>query len=120
MKLIKLLILLLILPSCIHFGKYEWDKTDKILYGTVVAAQVFDGVTTHNYLQSNPNNYIMDTWSWKYPSDRPDTAELITVKATELIIAYLIADLLPPKWRKAFLFGAAGTLTYYGYENTKR
>jgi len=116
------LILLFLLPSCtFHFGKHEWSKTDKALFGTVVAAQIFDGVTTHNLLQDNPNNYIDNTWSWKYPSgDRPDAAEIITVKAAEILIAYIIADLLPTDYRKAFLFGTAGVLFYYGYDNTTK
>lgn len=110
------LMLVILLGSCAH---QPWSKTDKLLFAGVVAAQVADGISTQRMLEANPNNYISSPWDLKYGTRRPDPETLWTVKATELLIAYIVGSLLPPDVRKAFFIGTGGLLTFYAITNPR-
>ena len=97
------LILILIPINCFHFDK--WNRADKTLFGTVATLQIIDGLNTNYLLGESEQNYIHDTWSWKYGTQRPSSEHLWAVKAIETVGAYYIADALPSTYRKPFLFG---------------
>lgn len=94
-----------------------WTKSDKTLFGTLCAAQVGDFITTKNYLDRNPNNYIDEPWCKKYGEKRPSSGELAMVKLIELGAAWFIADCLPQKYRKYFLIPTAALLTWCAIGN---
>ena len=97
----------------------SWDKADKILFGTVCGLQLLDGITTINHLNSNENNYISNTWNWKYGCRRPSSEHLWLVKIIELGGSYIIANKLSPKYRKGFLTIVGGLLGFCVIHNLK-
>ena len=97
---------------------YQLDRTDKILYSTVVVGQVLDGLTTAAHLDRNKNNYIRERWNWKYGNDpRPSPAKLWGVKAVELGLVYGAARCLPSEYRKPFMGVVAVGLFACGVSN---
>jgi hypothetical protein len=99
----KIILILLLIPSIALAD--DFDKTDKILFTSLVVAQVTDGLTTAHHLK-NDDNYIKDIWAWKYGTNRPSPIRLWATKAVELGIAYYVAKKLPDTYRTPFLIGA--------------
>lgn len=110
-----LIFIIILIPSICFAG--DFDRTDKILFTGLCVAQVFDGMTTAAHLDRHPDNYIVDTWAWKYGTDRPSPARLWGVKAVELGLAYFIAQKLDDPYRKPFLIITTVVLTFYGTSN---
>ena len=115
MKKIVLIILisvgLLIFIQLPAFAE-DFDKLDKQLFTSVCVLQLVDGLTTMSHLKNNDNNYIYDTWNWKYGCERPSPEHLWGIKAIELVGAYYIAKALPSKWRKGFFIAIDATLLF--------
>jgi hypothetical protein len=101
------------LSVIVFAGCAHWTATEKTMFGVVCAAQLGDAIATQNHLNDHPGNYIVDEWAWKYGSDRPSDGVLWGVKAVELAIVYVVADMLPHDERKVFLGVVAGALSYY-------
>ena len=93
------LLFVLLAPNA--FAGDRWDRTDKILLGTCLAAEIMDyGQTTH--IARNPKDHFEYN---PFPGDHPSPAR---VKAIFLIGAaanIIIAELLPSKYRKLWLGG---------------
>lgn len=96
----------------------DFDKTDKKLFASVCILQIIDGLTTVDMLKDK-NNYIMDTWSWKYNCKRPSAEHLWGIKTAELIGAYCVGKALPSKWRKVFFIGVDSLLLFCIHHNLK-
>lgn len=116
-KIIKYLLVLLSIPTICFAG--DFDKIDKQLFTSVCILQVVDGLTTMSHLGSSPDNYIMDTWNWKYGTKRPSPELMWTVKAVELGGAYFVGKALPSKWRKGFFIGVDSILLFCIQHNLK-
>ena len=112
-KMKYLIFILIFLPSMV----FAFDDTDKALFGTVIAAQVFDGMTTAAALSEHSDNGIYDVWSWKYGTSRPSPARMWGVKTVEIGLAYVVAKQLPSDWRKVFLTTTAMLLIGCGASN---
>ena len=94
-----------------------FSDMDKFAFGLVVAAQIFDGLTTVAFLD-NHHNRLDPRFSWKYGSDRrPSSSRIWTVKTAEIGIAYIVAKAMPDEYRSAFLFAVAGVLIACGFNN---
>ena len=98
---------------------YPYGKYDKGFFASVCVLQVVDGLTTMSHLGKDENNYISDTWNWKYGTERPSAGHMWTVKAAELIGCYYVAKYLPPKIRKVFFIGVDSLLIYCIQNNLK-
>lgn len=107
------IIFIILFPSICFAG--DFDNTDKALFTGLCAAQIFDGMTTAAHLDDG--EHIMDTWAWKYGTNKPSSARLWGVKAAELGLAYVIAKNLDGKYRKTFLIGTTALLLYCGASN---
>lgn len=93
----------------------SFDKTDKYLFTALTTAQITDGLTTIDGLKRGGK--ISEKWAWKYGSDRPSDTRIWVTKTAELGLAYVVANELPSKPRKAFLLGTTVLLFYYGINN---
>lgn len=107
---------LIALPSCFAG---DFDEMDKRLFAATCILQVVDGLTTMGHLGNSPDNYIMDTWNWKYGTKRPSPELMWGVKVVELVGAYYVGKALPPKWRKAFYIVTDSLLLFCIQHNLK-
>lgn len=108
---------LTIIPSS-SFAE-DFDKLDKQLFISVCILQFVDGLTTMSHLGNNEDNYIYDTWNWKYGCERPSAEHIWAIKTAELVGVYFIAKALPPKWRKGFFIAVDATLIFCIQNNLK-
>ena len=115
--IISLLFIFLAMPSLCYAD--DFSKTDKQLFASVCILQVIDGLTTMNHLGQNENNYIMDTWNWKYGTRRPSSELMWGVKALELAGAYYVGKALPRKWRRGFYIATDSLLLFCIQHNLK-
>ena len=115
--IIILTMFLLLLPTICFAG--DFDKTDKQLFTSVCILQVVDGLTTQSLLGQNDNNYIIDTWNWKYGCRRPSPEHMWGIKALELGGAYVVGKALPSKWRKGFFIAVDSLLLFCIQHNLK-
>lgn len=111
----RLIIISLLIPSLSFAG--DFSKKDKILFGSVCALQVIDGLTTANMLKNG--SVITKDWAWKYGTNRPSSGRMWGIKALELGGAYVVAKQLPPKWRKGF-FIAVDSLLFFCIQHNLR
>lgn len=103
MKSVMVILMCLCLCSCATAPAF--DKTDKYLFATLIAAQATDGLTTVAGLERGDE--IHRAWSWKYGTSTPSTELLWAVKSAEIVGAYYAASVLPSRARKVFLSGTA-------------
>lgn len=111
-----IIVSLIALPIC---SADDFDEIDKGLFTFVCILQVVDGLTTMGHLSNSPDNYIMDTWNWKYGTERPSPELMWGVKAIELVGAYYVGKALPPKWRKVFYITVDSLLLFCIQHNLK-
>ena len=122
-NLIKIVILLIFFSGTSYAGDWiklhDFDKADKAFFTSVCVLQVVDGLTTMSHLGQNENNYIHDTWNWKYGTERPSPELMWTVKAVELGGAYVVGRMLSSKWRKGFFIAVDSLLLFCIQHNLK-
>ncbi len=80
-------------------GGDPWDNWDKVLFAGAIAATAADGVTSHIIM--NEGCTEKSPILGEHPSDTRIAAYL----AAATVVQYLVAEHLPPPWRKAFLAG---------------
>jgi len=100
MKSIGLLVILLIPMQTMATDK--WDSTDKTLFAVAALATIADGITTYNTLKHGgcERNPALP--------DHPKASSVAAYCAAGILAQYIIADILPSTWRKAFLSCSAG------------
>jgi len=80
------------------FGCAHWDRTDKVLFGALVAGAAADVITTDRVLD--------DGGEEKNPILKGNTELILPLNILGIGVIYLIADCLSPKSRK-WLLGIA-------------
>jgi len=115
MKAIVAALIFSIIPLSAFAGWSDFDRTDKILFSSVVVSQIADGLTTAATIKNG--NGIHETFAWKYGASHPSPGRLWTVKAAELCLAYVVAGRLSGPYRKAFLGCTAALLIYCAANN---
>jgi hypothetical protein len=88
-------LILMLLPLRGECG--NWDYIEYGLYAGSVAALGCDLIATHRMLEQG--NYELNPVLGRDPSD----AKLVRYFIGGSVVRYIIADLLPKDWRKAFL-----------------
>lgn len=92
----KIIPFILLLPSLAFAG--DWDKTDKILYGSYLSLEVVDCLQTR-YAMNRPDQF----------SERNQLIEKVGAKnvvaysAVEVLGVLWLSDKISPKYRKGFL-----------------
>ncbi len=101
--MIPALFILLFLPSvCLA---QEWDRTDRLLFFALEMTFAADILST-NHCQEHHNGTEKNPCS----NDHPSPLRLGYYYAGGSLLYFLIADYLPPRWRKAFL--SVATMTH--------
>lgn len=96
-------------------ARQPWTKTDKTMFATATAANMYDFYTTNRYIESDGR--MRDEWQWLYGSNRPSTSTLALSKIAQMKLAWVVLDRTPSKWRKPILILMTGTWVFYGIEN---
>jgi hypothetical protein len=95
MKSIAILVILLLPLPAMAFE--PWDSTDKTLFAVAALATIADGITTYNTLKNGgcERNPALP--------DHPRASSVAAYCAAGILAQYIVADILPSTWRKAFL-----------------
>ena len=100
----KLLIIILLLQGC------AWSNTDRALYTTFAVTHTIDTLQTREILDND-----------RFEEINPILKDMDSNEATIAMLAglglvYLVADLLPEKYRTPFLFGSTA-ISVWGVAN---
>ena len=107
----KILVSIFVVTFCLSgCATTPYSKTDKALFGSVVALQVVDGLTTADMLSDG--SVMSGDWAWKYGTDTPSASRMWGIKALELGGAYVAGRYLPPAWRRGFFLIVDSILLY--------
>ncbi len=93
----------------------KWDRTDCILLGTMVAAEIIDWRQTRRIAEQPDRYWEINPLIGRHPSqDRVDQYFLISA-----VVKVGIAHVLPSQWRKIWLgIMAAGSVGCVLYNNS--
>lgn len=94
----------------------RWDTTDKILLGTTMATAVLDYGQTMHIARNPQDHYEYNPILGRHPSPGRVVGSFLIGAAVKVIIA----ELLPPKYRKVWLAGltlASGSVVMMNHQH---
>ena len=111
--IVTVIILLLPLTVCAE----PWDNTDKALFAVWMGAKIIDAGQTHNICKDG--NLSEHNKAIEHITDKAGDNAVYPYFALTTVLGYLIADNLPPGWRKGFLAGCTVLETYLAIDNDR-
>lgn len=101
MKLCKILIILCILLVATSSYADPWDRMDKTLFTVWIGTRIIDLGQTHNILTED--KYYEKNDAIAKIGEEYGSESVYPYFAVGTIVGYLVADMLPSKWRKSCL-----------------